>query len=71
MTLKTVISVLVQIQKVIFCVYWIFQFEGHSMQCSQLTIKALDNLTNNRRLFNCDKRRIETHQLLITSLYSQ
>ena len=30
-----------------------------------------DNLTNNRRLFNCDKRRIETHQLLITSLHSQ
>ena len=22
-----------------------------------------DNLTNNRRLFNCDNRRIETHQL--------
>ena len=30
-----------------------------------------DNLTNNRRLFNCDKRRIEKHQLLITSLHSQ
>ena len=30
-----------------------------------------DNLTNNRRLFNCDNRRIETHQLLITSLHSQ
>ena len=30
-----------------------------------------ENLTNNRRLFNCDNRRIETHQLLITSLHSQ
>ena len=30
-----------------------------------------DNLTNNRRLFNCDNRRIETHQSLITSLHSQ
>ena len=30
-----------------------------------------DNLTNNRRVFNCDKRRIETNQLLITSLHSQ
>ena len=30
-----------------------------------------DNLTINRRLFNCDNRRIETHQLLITSLHSQ
>ena len=30
-----------------------------------------DNLTNNRRLFNYDDRRIETHQLLITSLHSQ
>ena len=28
-----------------------------------------DNLTNNRQLFNCDNRRIETHQLLITSLH--
>ena len=25
-------------------------------------------MTNNRRLFNCDNRRIETHQLLITRL---
>ena len=30
-----------------------------------------DNLTNDRRLFNCDNRRIETYQLLITSLHSQ
>ena len=30
-----------------------------------------DNLTNNGRLFNCDNRRIRTHQLLITSLHSQ
>ena len=30
-----------------------------------------DNLTNNIRLFNCDNRRIETHQLLITSFHSQ
>ena len=30
-----------------------------------------DNLTNNRQLFNCDNRRIETHQLLITSLHGQ
>ena len=30
-----------------------------------------DNLTNNKRLFNCDNRHIETHQLLITSLHSQ
>ena len=30
-----------------------------------------DNLTNNRRLFNRDNRRIETHQSLITSLHSQ
>jgi len=29
------------------------------------------NLTNNKRLLNCDNRRIETHQLLITSLHSQ
>ena len=29
-----------------------------------------DNLTKNRRLFNCDNRRIETHQLLITSLHT-
>ena len=28
-------------------------------------------LNYNRRLFNCDNRRIETHQLLITSLLSQ
>ena len=34
-------------------------------------LRENDNLTNNRRLFNCDKRRIETHQLLITSLHSQ
>ena len=26
-----------------------------------------DNLTDNRRLFNCDNRQIETHQLLITT----
>ena len=30
-----------------------------------------DNLTNNRRLFNCDNTRVETHQLQITSLHSQ
>ena len=30
-----------------------------------------DNVTNNRQLFNCEKIRIETHQLLITSLHSQ
>ena len=30
-----------------------------------------DSLTNNRRLFNYDTRRIETYQLLITSLQSQ
>ena len=29
-----------------------------------------DNLTKSRRLFNCDNRRIEMHQLLITSLHS-
>ena len=28
-------------------------------------------LTNNRQLFNCDNRLIETHQLLIMSLHSQ
>ena len=36
--------------------------------------KILDpalNVTNNRRPFNCDNRRIEAHQLLITSLHSQ
>ena len=27
-------------------------------------------MTNNRPLFNCDNRRIETHQLLITSLHT-
>ena len=32
---------------------------------------STDNLTNNKRLRNCDNRGIETHQLLITSLYSQ
>ena len=25
----------------LFCVYWIFQFEGHSTQCSKLTVKAM------------------------------
>ena len=47
MMLKTVIFVLVQIEKVIvckkadfFCVYWISQFEGPT-QCSQLTVKAI------------------------------
>jgi len=35
------------------------------------TTGELTILTNNRRLFNCDNRRIETHQLLITSLHSQ
>ena len=24
-----------------FCLYWMFQFEGHSTQCSQLTIYNL------------------------------
>ena len=33
--------------------------------------RRTDNLTNNRRLFNWDNRRIETHKLLITSLHSQ
>ena len=35
------------------------------------TSRRTDNLTNNRRLFNCDNRWIETHQSLITSLHSQ
>ena len=35
------------------------------------TTEELTILTNNRRRFNCDNRRIETHQLLITSLCSQ
>ena len=48
LTLKTVIFVLVQTQKAIFgknryvsCVYWISQFKGHSISCSQLTIEAI------------------------------
>lgn len=48
MTLRTVISVVVQIQKVtfckkrwLFCIYRISQFDGHSTQCSQLTIMAV------------------------------
>ena len=48
MTFKTVIFVLVQIEKVIVCkkadfffVYWVFQFEGHSTQCSKLTGKVM------------------------------
>ena len=48
MLLKTVIFVLIQIQKVIFCkkhwlfcVYWISQFEGLSTQYSKLTVKAM------------------------------
>ena len=37
---------------------------------SRTNYERTDNFTNNRRLFNCDNRRIETHQLLITSLHS-
>ena len=40
----------------------------------KLTVAAFSRLllvNNNRRLFNFDNRRIETHQLLITSLHSQ
>ena len=40
-------------------------------EVKQNWLREHDNLTNNRRLFNCDNRRIETHQSLITSLHSQ
>ena len=48
-TLKTVIFVYVQIQKVVFCkkaltfcIFWMSgQFEGHSTPCSQLTVKTM------------------------------
>ena len=40
-------------------------------EIKQNLLRENDNLTNNRRLFNGDNRRIKTHQLLITSLHSQ
>ena len=40
-------------------------------EIKQNLLRENDNLTNNRRLFNCDNRRIETHLSLITSLHSQ
>ena len=48
LTLKTASFVLVQTQKAIFgknryvsCIYWISKFKGHSISCSQLTVKAI------------------------------
>ena len=49
---------------------WFINLEQTPLNRSQ-QLPAPYNLTNNRRLFNCDNRRIEKHQLLFKSLNSQ
>ena len=63
--------------QLVFCkkkTMWFIGVEVEQETSAPPPKKILDpalNVTNNRRPFNCDNRRIEAHQLLITSLHSQ